>query len=137
MLEGRHTDATRRVAVLLADKDRVGDDVLTLVVTELVPVAVTRLRAAIETSEDSTLLRALLQLLIQADWVSGLPGQVVYEVFELIRSRLAAPSEMSRVSSSATNWPPSVTCRSSSDRSWPGAWLSKRSGGELGMSCSR
>lgn len=91
LLPSKQTEAVRSVAALIKDEHRFGDGVLRPARTMIVPRAIARLSAAIETGEASLLIRTLVQLLARVNRASPLPVGAIEEVFELIRLRLKAP----------------------------------------------
>src|SRR6266704_3474266 len=84
-----HTDAARRIAKIFADKEEASDSNLLSVAPLLMPVTLRRMRLAFEVGEDSQLSRELLEVLVRLDMVAPAPPEVVREVYDLIRSRLA------------------------------------------------
>ncbi|WP_061292122.1 hypothetical protein [Herbidospora cretacea] len=90
LLFGPHGDATKNIAKILADPERVGRDDFRRVAGHR-----TRILARIEDSvgrgEEATVLRELVEVLIRADRVHGLDQDQVLRVYALARDRIVVP----------------------------------------------
>lgn len=98
LLHGKYTEATRAVAALIKDKHCFSDGILRSAMPQLVSAAIARLSSAINEDESSLTIRALLELIVRASWVSPLSAKLIDDIFELIRRRLECPpADISKV----------------------------------------